>query len=283
MVFKKNTLIDEFTAASEGHRLAKILAIRAVERMSGQHRLKRIYLDYKNQDTPSENFWIDMMLRLNLVPDFHGTSPDQIPAKGPLLVVANHPYGVLDGMALCGVVAHRRQDFKIMINHVLARIPEMQPHVLPVNFDETQAARETNLASRQQAEAYLKAGGAVLIFPAGGISTTQSFLQTKAEDAPWGSLTGKLVKKTQANVVPIYFDGQNSQLFQKASHMTPAIRWAFMYHEVYRRKNTMLDMVIGEPLSYATLEPHLPPKKLAAYLREQTFDLARQMQSAPLF
>ncbi len=157
-----------------------------------------------------------MMQRLNLVPDFHGTSPDQIPDKGPLLVVANHPYGVLDGMALCGVVAHRRQDFKIMINHVLARIPEMKPHVLPVNFDETQAARETNLASRQLAEAYLKTarGGALSFLPV--VFQQRSLFQTKAEDAPWGSLTGKLVKKTQANVVPIYFDGQNSQLFSKA-------------------------------------------------------------------
>ena len=278
MAFNKNALINDFTAASEGHRLAKILAIRAVERISGQHRLKKLYLDYQADAQASDNFWLDMMLRLNLSPQFHGTSPDQIPTKGSLLVVANHPYGVLDGMALCGVVAQRRRDFKIMINHVLARIPEMHPHVLPINFDDTQAARETNLASRKQAEDYLKAGGAVLIFPAGGISTTQSVFQTKAEDAPWGSLTGKLVNKTQADVLPIYFDGQNSQLFQKASHMTPAIRWALMYHEVYRRKNTRLDMVIGEPISYAELKPHMPPKNLATYLRAQTFNLAQNVQ-----
>ena len=194
------------------------------------------------------------------------------------MVVANHPYGILDGLAICWLVARHRQDFKIMINHVMTRLPEMQPHVLPVNFDKTPEALETNLASREAAKQHLQSGGALIVFPAGGIATTPSFLGHKAVEPKWGALVGKLVKKTEAPVLPVFFGGQNSQLFQKVSHVSYAARWALLFHEVNRRRGSDFDMVVGEVTPFEALPYGLPPKELAMHLRHLTHNLSHHIK-----
>jgi len=88
-------------------------------------------------------------------------------------------------------------------------------------------------------------------------------------------LVGQLVRRTKASVLPVYFDGQNSQLFQCASHVSYAMRVALIFHEVRRRIGTRLDMVIGETMDFADLAPHLPPKNLARHLQHHVYDLAR--------
>ena len=110
---------------------------------------------------------------------------ESIPKTGPLVVVANHPYGVLDGIAICWLVAQVRKDFKILINNVLCRAPEMAAHTLPVDFDATPEALQTNLTSRKQARQTLDAGGVVIVFPAGAISTTPRLLARRAEEVDW--------------------------------------------------------------------------------------------------
>ncbi len=274
-MLNKTKLIDEFTMASVEHSLAYILAIRAVEQISSRPALKRLYYDYQKASQAEASFWQALMAQLKIDINFHGTHPEAVPKSNPLVIVANHPYGVLDGLAICWLIAQQRSDFKIMINHVMCRFPEMENYVLPINFNHTPKALKTNLASRKAAGKYLENGGAVIIFPAGKIARTETFLKKTAIDAEWGSLVGKLVRKTHANVLPIYFGGQNSQLFQKTSHISHTARWGMLFHEVHRRRGTSLDMVVGDLLAYADIEATLPPKQLAAFLREHTHALSR--------
>ena len=268
-------LIDEFSYASKGNSLPRNLTIRAVELISGQPQLKRIYTDYQAENLPHDRFWQEVIERLHLDVRLHGEAPAHIPKTGPLVVVANHPYGVLDGIAICWLVAQIRQDFKILINNVLCRAPEMKEHVLPVDFDETPEALETNLASRQQARHLLQAGGVVIVFPAGAISTTPRFMARRAQEIAWAPLVAQLIRKTKADVLPVYFDGQNSLLFQLASHVSYAMRVALIFREVRRRMGSRLDMVIGQTLPYAQLHGHLPPKNLAHYLQNHVDALRR--------
>lgn len=270
-------LIDEFTMASEGHSLAHILAIRAVEQVSSRPSLKRLYNDYQHAVEADISFWDGLVHRLGLEFNFHGTNPDGVPQKGPLVVVANHPYGILDGLAICWLVSRQRQDFKIMINHVMTRLPEMKPYVLPVNFDKTPEAQQTNLSSRQAAKKHLKSGGSLLVFPAGGIATTPHFFRQKAVEAQWGSLVGKLIRQTESSVLPVFFGGQNSQLFQKVSHISYAARWALLFHEVNRRRGSNFDMVIGDLMSYESLPSDMSPRDLSTYLQQRTHDLSRHI------
>ncbi len=271
----RHALIDEFSYASEAHSLGRILAIRAVETMSGQPLLKKLYLDYQRENLPREQFWGAVIERLDLKVKIHAGAPENVPQTGPLVVVANHPYGVLDGIAICWLVAQQRPDFKILINRVLCRAREMTDHVLPIDFDPTPQAMATNLQSRQEARAHLDAGGAVIVFPSGGIATTPRLFSRHAAEAPWAPLVGQLVRRSQAAVLPVYFSGQNSQLFQMASHVSDAMRVALIFHEVRRRMGTNLDMAIGDALDFDTLEAHLPPKNLARHLQNHVYDLSR--------
>jgi putative hemolysin len=198
---------------------------------------------------------------------FSGAPLSEIPKTGPLVVVANHPYGVLDGIAICWLVSQVRRDFKILINNVLCRAPEMAAHVLPVDFDETREALATNLASRKAARHQLEAGGVVIVFPSGAISTTPRFFSRKAQEFDWAPLIGQLIRKSRAQVLPVYFEGQNSPLFQMASHISATLRIALIFHEVRRRMGAPLRAVIGAPLSFEMLEAQLPPKNLAHFLQ----------------
>ena len=270
-------LNDEFSYASEGNSLMRNLAIRTIEVMTGQPQLKRLYTDYRAEKLPHEAFWQEVIDRLYLQVRLHGAALESIPKTGPLVVVANHPYGVLDGIAICWLVAQVRKDFKILINNVLCRAPEMAAHTLPVDFDATPEALQTNLTSRKQARQMLDDGGVVIVFPAGAISTTPRLLARRAEEVAWAPLVGQLVRKTGADVLPLYFAGQNSLLFQIASHISYAMRVALIFREVRRRIGTPLDVVIGQVLAHETLQAHLPPKNLARYLQAHVDGLKRHI------
>ena len=270
-------LIDEFSYASEAHSLPRQLAIRTVELCTGQPYLKRLYRAYQAENLPHSHFWQEVITRLDLTVDLSGADMADMPKTGPLVVVANHPYGVLDGIVICWLVAQIRPDFKILINNVLCRAPEMAAHVLPVDFDETPEALQTNLTSRKQAKEHLDAGGALIVFPSGAISTTPRFFARQAEEIEWAPLVGQLIRKTRAQVLPIYFEGQNSLLFQMASHVSYAMRAALIFHEVRRRVGSRFRGVIGAPLPYTALEPHLPPKNLAAHLQAHVAALRQNL------
>lgn len=273
-------LIDEFSYASEAHSLPRQLIIRAVELCTGQPYLKRIYRDYQAENRPHEDFWHEVIKRLDLDVQLFGSSLAKTPKTGPLVVVANHPYGVLDGIVICWLVSQIRPDFKILINNVLCRAPEMAAHVLPVDFDETPEALQTNLTSRKQARAHLDEGGVLIVFPSGAISTTPRIWARQAEEIDWAPLTAQLIRKTRARVMPIFFEGQNSMAFQIASHMSDAMRAALIFREVKRRIGSPFRAVLGDVLDYEALEAHLPPKNLARHLQAHVGGLAEQLRAS---
>ena len=273
-------LIDEFSYASPDYSLPRNLLIRSIEMLSGQPQLKRIYMDYRKDKLPHSVFWGEVVRRLNVDLQFAGNRPESVPKTGSLVIVANHPYGVLDGIAICWLVAQQRSDFKILINSVLCRADEMAPHVLPVDFEPTEKALAINLASRRAAREWLAQGGAVIIFPAGAISTTPKLLKKQAIDEPWAPLVGQLVRRAKAPVLPVFFDGQNSALFQWASHLSYDLRAALIFHEVHRRMNSTLRLAIGDVLPFDELEGHLPAANLAHYLQNHTLGLQSHLLSS---
>ena len=117
-----------------------------------------------------EYFWSDALDRLRIKLDVRQDSSNgvlaSIPSTGRVVAIANHPYGVIDGIALCSIMAEARQDYKIITHRVLRQAPAVMDKILPIDFDETEAALKTNLESRRQALKHLKHGGAIIIFPA---------------------------------------------------------------------------------------------------------------------
>jgi putative hemolysin len=195
--------------------------IRLVEKATGQPKLKRMYVHNQRFPRSGEDFWQAAVRSLELDVRYDAHALAAVPKTGPVVFVANHPYGVLDGIAMAWLVSKVRPDFLILTHIVLTRAPEAAGFILPVDFSGAEGAEKTNLASRAAARAHLARGGAVVVFPAGAISTTPDKLGLKpAVDGRWQPFVSQLIQRSKATVVPIWFGGQNSRLFQIASHVS---------------------------------------------------------------
>ena len=242
--------------------------IKAVEAATGQRTLRRLYLRHRARPATAESFWqaAVRLLALQVRHDPHALQ--QIPAEGPVVVVANHPYGVLDGIVIAWLIEQVRKDFKVLTHSLLLQAPEARSNLLPVDFSVREDAVETNLRSRAAARALLAKGGCVVVFPAGGISTTPDrFGRRQAVDAPWQPFTAQLVHRSGATVVPIHFAGQNSRLFQIASHVSLTLRLSLIFREVKNRIGTSVNVTIGDPIPFHHLATSRSRQDLTDRLR----------------
>ncbi len=256
--------------------------IRIVEKATGQRKLKGMYIQNQKFPRPGESFWQSAVRSLALDVRCNSDALDAIPRTGPAVVVANHPYGVLDGIVISWLVSKARSDFVVLTNAVLMRTPEVQDFILPIDFCETEEAQKTNLASRAAARGQLEKGGVVVVFPAGAISTAPDRLGRKpAVDGRWQPFVSQLIQRSKATVVPIWFGGQNSRLFQIASHVSYSLRISLIFHEVKSRIGTTLPVVIGEPIPFASLTEIRDRQTLADDLCRRVYALARLAPSAP--
>ena len=256
--------------------------IRLVERATGQPQLKRLYLDNQRNPRPQESFWAAAVRCLKLDVRFEMSALARIPKTGPVVVVANHPYGVLDGIVVSWLIEKARPDFVVLTNAVLMRAPEVRDFVLPIDFSESEEAMATNLKSRAAARAQLDRGGCVVVFPAGGVSTAPDKLGRRpAVDAPWQPFVSQLVQRSKATVAPIWFGGQNSRLFQIASHVSQTLRLSLIFHEVKTRIGAALPVAVGEPIPFERLAGIKDRQALADHLRDITYALAIHAPTEP--
>jgi putative hemolysin len=250
--------------------------IRLMEKATGQPKLKRLYLDNQRFPRPSESFWAAAVRSLALDVLYDEAALARLPRTGPTVFVANHPYGVLDGLVISWLVQKVRPDFLVLTNAVLMRAEEVRDYVLPIDFSETPEALAMNVKSRAAARAQLEKGGAVVVFPAGGVSTAPDRLGRRpAVDAAWQPFVAQLIQRSKATVAPIWFGGQNSRLFQIASHVSLTLRLSLLFHEVKTRIGTTLPVAIGAPIAFADIAHLRDRQAMADHLRAVTYALAR--------
>ena len=249
--------------------------IRLIEKATGQPKLKRMYVQNQRFPRAGEAFFEAAVRSLELDVRYEARALAAAPRTGPVVFVANHPYGVLDGIVTAWLVSKARPDFVVLTHIVLGRAPEAAGFILPVDFSGTAEAERTNLASRAAARAQLAKGGAVVVFPAGAISTAPDALGLKpAVDGHWQSFVSQLVQRSKATVIPIWFGGQNSRLFQIASHVSATLRLSLIFHEVKARIGATLPVVIGAPIPYASIAAIRDRQALADELRARVYALA---------
>ena len=242
--------------------------IRALEAATGRKKLKRLYLEHAERPRPDESFWQAAVRLLALDVQVDPVALARIPREGPVVVVANHPYGVLDGVVIAWLAEQVRPDFRVLTHALLLQAPEARPNLLAVDFSGTAEAQRTNLASRSTARRHLEDGGCVVVFPAGAISTAPDRLGRRpAVDLPWQPFAAQLIQRSRATVVPIHFAGQNSRLFQIASHLSATLRLALIFREVRTRIGTALPVTVGAPIPYAQLGGTIDRHAMTAVLR----------------
>ncbi|MEM8979815.1 MAG: lysophospholipid acyltransferase family protein [Pseudomonadota bacterium] len=250
--------------------------IRVMENVTGRLRLIKRAKGYELEVAQGRDFWQVMVERYGLTLDVVGGSLENIPKDGPLILVANHPYGILDGMMMGHILSTLRGDFRILAHQVFRKAEDLQKVILPISFDETKEAMKLNLETRKEALRYLGDGGAMGIFPGGTVSTgVKPFSQPL--DPGWRTFTAKMIAKSNAQVVPIFFEGHNSRLFQVASHLHYTLRMALLVKEFKKRVDEPVKVVIGEPLPAERLQDlGKDSRAMMDYLRRETYKLSPQ-------
>jgi putative hemolysin len=249
--------------------------IMGIENLFGRRNVQRLYDTLKSQPFELVRFFEDAIAVTKIEVRYDSAQLEKIPSTGPLVMVANHPFGVMDGTILCHLAAKVRGDFRILINALLCRDKDLAPHFLPVDFSPSMAAMKNNVAMGRRAREAMAEDIPVLIFPSGFVSTAGKFGTGRAVDAPWTTFAAKLISDARANVVPIFFHGQNSRAFHIASHLSECLRMAFLIREAKARFGTRFDVTIGDTLAYESLEGIKGRKALTHYLYDAVQQLAK--------
>lgn len=215
-----------------------------------------------------------MARRFGLSLEVTAGSLNSIPPKGPVIVIANHPYGILDGLMMGQLLAQTRGDFRILAHQIFRRAVELERVILPVSFDATREAQQINVTTRRLALNHLGQGGAVGVFPGGTVSTgLRPF--SHPMDPGWRGFTARMIAKSNATVVPVFFEGHTSRMFQIASHLHSNLRMGLLINEFRKRVDTPVKVAIGEPIDREMLAPLLKDTKAVMdFLRKATYELS---------
>ena len=248
--------------------------VRLIENSTGRLQLIKRADGYQQDVAAGRDFWSVMVERYGLTLDVIGGALANIPRDGPLILIANHPYGILDGLMMGHILSEIRGDFRILANSVFCKASELDSVLLPINFDQTRQAMAMNLATRRTALGYLGQGGAIGIFPGGTVSTAASPF-SRPMDPGWRAFTARMVAKSGATVVPVYFDGHTSRLFQIASHLHSTLRLGLLLKEFRKRNDTVVQVVVGSPIGRDILNQMAGDSKaMMAFLRKATYELS---------
>lgn len=247
--------------------------IRVAERISGQPYLERLYREWAAHPPPGENIFAAAVRLLGIEVGIEPAAWARVPRDGPVLFVANHPFGVIDGLLMGDLATRVRPDTKIIAHSLLCQVPEARDYLLPVDFGGTPGAAHTSAITRRRSVEWLRSGHAVAIFPAGSVSTAPSPWRGPAVDAQWHSFAAKLALLPGVTVVPVCFQGENSRLFQIASHLHYALRVALLFRESRRRAGSRITVTLGGPVTAEQLARLGSREAVILDLRRRTLSL----------
>jgi len=263
-----------FTFASSEVNFLSQQFIKIVELLTGKIKLKKLYDQYLLENNPPEQFWNDAIrkLKLNLKTNYKDGS--YIPKKGRLIIVANHAFGVADGVSLCSIVSNIRQDYKIITHKVLRQAEAVKEKIIPIDFSLNRQAILANIDARKQAEQVLLNNGVIVIFPSGQIATKENLkFTTKASDGEWKQFVSKLIVKTKSPVLPSYFEGQNSQFYHIANKMGQTFRYSLLMFELTRKIGDTINLHFGRIIPYADFEKADSLIEITKLIRKKTYSL----------
>jgi putative hemolysin len=203
------------------------------------------------------------------------TDQVRIPASGAVLVVANHPYGVLDGAILTVLLTRVRSDVKVLTNSLLGDIPELRKHCIFVDPFHTDRSIDLNRRALREALAWLQKGGMLAMFPAGEVSHWQ-MPTAQIADPEWNETAVRLLRRTGAAALPVYFCGHNSVGFQLMGMLHPKLRTAFLLQEFLRQKDKTVEVRVGSAIPPDSLTAIGNDREAVEYLRWRTYLLARR-------
>jgi putative hemolysin len=242
--------------------------------VSGLKRLEKFYDSIGHLH--DLEFVAGVFTNLDLDLEVSDADMQNIPTTGGVVFVANHPYGAIDGLALVQVLARRRPDLKVMANFLLQQLEPLRDRFIGVNPFEQMGSRSSFQGMRQAME-HVKQGGALAVFPAGEVSSWHT--TTRAiSDPRWKVPAIKLIQHLAVPVVPVWFDGANSVVFQMLGMIHPSLRTLALPTEMMRMRGRSVRMRIGRPIKTAEIQAFQGTEQLGRYLRAKTYSLGSGLQ-----
>lgn len=233
---------------------SKVAIIRTIEWFTGKLLLLRRIRRFERMGAPTgQAFFTQALKVMQISVKTPAEQVAKIPKEGPVVVVANHPHGLVDGLVMAELIGQVRTDYKILTRSLLTGIPEIDPFMLPVPFPHEEDSHRKSIRMRNEAMEQLKNGGVIILFPAGAVSSSESWFGPVVEK-PWNPFTAKMVLKSGATVLPIYFPGRNTRLYQFADKISATLRQGLLLHEIARALNKPQSPIIGEPIASEDLD-----------------------------
>lgn len=251
------------------------LIIQFMELLTSKFHLLRRIRRFEAMGVPfGQPFWAQALGVMGIELQTPQTEIDRIPKKGPLIVTANHPHGLVDGMVLAELIGRVRQDYKILTRSLLTGVAEIDQFMIPVPFDHEPDALEKSIEMRKSAMEHLANGGALVLFPSGVVASAERWFGPAIEKE-WNAFTAKMIFRSGADVLPIKFPGQNSRAYQIASQISAPIRQGLLLYEVRHALDRPQRPIVGQLFKNAELAHHkADPKAFLEWLRTYTMSLS---------
>ena len=202
-----------------------------------------------------------------------------IPRSGPVVMVSNHPFGAIEGIAMIALIEGIRADVKVIANGVLRIFPDLAKKCIFVNPFTSKEAQRENVSAVRAAYDWVAQGGLLVVFPAGEVS--HFFLRhRRVTDPVWRDTAARIALRAAASVVPLYFCGTNSLRFHIAGLFHPRLRTALLPSELFNKRNRTLHLEIGTPIPYRKIKAFSSASALSRYMRTRTYALAGRVDGS---
>lgn len=248
--------------------------IRALEWMTGKIRIIMMLREFKSRTKTRDTMWREALdvMGIELM-----TPPEQIariPKTGPVIFVANHPHGLVDGMVIADLVSRVRIDFKILSRGILTSIDETAAEfMIAVPFPHEAESQRKSIEMRTAAMKTLSDGGAIALFPSGVVASSETMFGPAIEQE-WNVFTAKMIRRSGATVIPLYFPGSNSRWYQIANRISATLRQGLLLHEIVAACRKPQAPVVGKPISREDIDAGVDdPREFMEWLRKHTLSL----------
>ncbi len=252
------------------HRLPAPLA-NAVNHFLQIDRLEALYARASAEQGFVRRLLDDLEVRVNVTP----SDREKIPATGAVLALSNHPFGILDGVMLADLLTRARPDVRILTNQLLGELPELTPLCFFIDPFDRPESRVSNGRALRQAISHLRAGGLLLVFPAGEVSHFDLKKRTIC-DPEWNRTAARLIRITRAKSLPILIGGANGIPFQMLGMVHPRLRTAALPAEMLNKRGKSVEIRIGGTIDPARIEAIPDDAEATKYLRLRVELLARR-------
>ena len=246
-------------------------------------RLNKINKDYTTYQNLNGHDFLNKLIELYKYNyKVHDEDLKKIPEKGPFIIISNHPMGGADGLILIKLFSDKRKDFKFLANFLLQKVEPLKQFFLPVNPFENRKDLQSSMAGIKNALEHIRSGAPLGIFPAGEVSAYQKG-KREITDREWHSVVIKLIRKAQVPVIPVFFEAKNSKLFYFLGKINPLLRTIKLPSELLNKKNQLLKVRIGYPISVNEQNLFTDIKEYGDFLRMKTYTLGGKIKSKKLF